>query len=106
MKAAQINAVIVVIFALSFVHGSDIVVENLKLFVDGTEFFIKAVSYNKRACYALTFDYTNMCYNPAPLGVRNMSASGDEGGGFCSVKYTPYGDWKSACFDRHVLLGV
>ncbi len=40
-----------------------------------------------------------MCYNPVPLGIKNMSLDLTGGGGFCSVKMTPYGEWKSACYD-------
>lgn len=40
-----------------------------------------------------------MQYDPTPLGIFNMSMSGYGGGGLCSAKMTPYGEWKSACYD-------
>jgi len=64
------------------VRSSDIVVDNLKVFVDDEEFFIKAI-----------------CYNPVPLGIATLASSGFGGGGYCSAKETPAGDYKSACYD-------
>eukprot|EP00026_Physarum_polycephalum_P003470 Phypoly_transcript_03482.p1 GENE.Phypoly_transcript_03482~~Phypoly_transcript_03482.p1 ORF type:complete len:768 (+),score=86.79 Phypoly_transcript_03482:78-2381(+) len=64
------------------VQGRNVVIQNNKLFVDGTEFFIKGVDYN-----------------PTPLGEASMGGDGYGGGGFCSSKMTPYGEWKSACYD-------
>src|SRR5690349_20257657 len=65
--------------------ASDVIVKDLKIFVDGEEFFIKA-----------------MCYHPTPLGIKSMNAATlSGGGGRCSVKRTPYGEWLSACFDRY-----
>jgi hypothetical protein len=35
----------------------------------------------------------------APLGMQDVF-NGDQGGsGLCSIKYTAYGDYKSACYD-------
>jgi hypothetical protein len=35
-----------------------------------------------------------------PLGIRTMDESTfTGGGGLCSVKRTPFGEWKSACAD-------
>lgn len=57
-------------------------VRDLKLYVNCEEYFIKA-----------------MAYNPVPLGYLKMNADKTSGGGFCSVKRTPFGEWKSACYD-------
>lgn len=59
---------------------NDVVIKDLKLYVQGTEFIIKA-----------------MAYQPAPLGIASME---DEygGTGFCSSKMTVFGEYKSACF--------
>lgn len=40
-----------------------------------------------------------MVYQPVPLGIQSMAATGYGGGGLCSAKLTPYDEWKSACFD-------
>jgi hypothetical protein len=40
-----------------------------------------------------------MCYNPTPLGLAEMNSDETGGGGLCSIKETPWGDWKSACYD-------
>ncbi len=62
---------------------NDVVVKNLKLFVNEEEFWIKG-----------------MCYNPVPLGENTMDRrTFTGGGGLCSVKRTPFGEWYSACFD-------
>jgi len=61
---------------------NDVIVEDLKIFVNDTEFFIKAIAYN-----------------PVPLGEASMTATGDDGGGYCSLKETMYGAFESACYD-------
>lgn len=40
-----------------------------------------------------------MAYQPEPLGVGTMPDSGFGGAGLCSPKMTPFGEWKSACWD-------
>ena len=40
-----------------------------------------------------------MCYNPVPLGWKNISNDNTGGGGYCSPKRTSFGEWKSACYD-------
>lgn len=54
---------------------NDVIVEDLKIFVEGEEYFIKG-----------------MCYNPVPLGEPYD-------GGFCSLRLTPWGSEESACYD-------
>lgn len=70
----------------------DVYFEDLHLMVDGKEFFAKGVSYN-----------------PFPLGVRSMNATGSDkdygGGGFCSSKKTAFGEDKSACFGSDMFDG-
>ena len=61
---------------------NDITISDLKLYVNCEEFIIKG-----------------MCYNPVPLGWKSMNADKTGGGGYCSIKRTPFGEWKSACFD-------
>jgi hypothetical protein len=61
---------------------TSVVIQNNKLFVNGTEYFIKGVDYN-----------------PTPLGIASMGSDGYGGGGYCSAKMTPWGEWKSACYD-------
>lgn len=46
------------------------------------EFFIKAIAYQ-----------------PEPLGIQMMPEGGFGGAGLCSVKMTPFGEWRSACID-------
>jgi hypothetical protein len=71
-------------FALLHLAFSEtIIIKDLKLYVDCEEYVVKG-----------------MAYNPVPLGVKFMNPNLTEGGGFCSHKKTPYGEWKSACFDR------
>lgn len=53
--------------------GKHIAIQNLTLFVNDSEFFIKAV-----------------CYVPVPLGIKT-------GGGLCSDRRDPYGHTYSAC---------
>lgn len=67
--------------SICLVSCSDVVVKNLKLYVDGSEFFIKA-----------------MCYNPSPLG-QPVSVSDGSGGGFCSPKVSPFGSTLTTCYD-------
>ena len=67
----------------SIIYAETITVKDLKLYVDCEEFVIKG-----------------MAYNPVPLGIQSMKADLTEGAGFCSPKRTPFGEWKSACFDR------
>jgi len=57
--------------------GKHIAIQNLTLFVNDEEFFIKAV-----------------CYTPVPLGIKGA-------GGRCSMRRTPYdrNDYASPCFD-------
>jgi hypothetical protein len=65
--------------------AADIIsIQNLKLYVNCQEYIVKG-----------------MAYNPVPLGVHNMSADLTMGAGFCSPKRTPFGEWKSACYDRY-----
>lgn len=53
------------------------------MFVNGKEFFVKG-----------------MAYSPAPLGQQGMTSAGyGNTTGLCSVKVTPYNEWKSACYD-------
>lgn len=68
--------VYIFIFAHGILAEEDVIVKDLKLFVNCEEFFIKA-----------------MCYAPAPLGYTNN-------GGLCSYKQTAYGDYKPNCYDR------
>jgi len=66
-------------------NGKNVAVQNLKLYVNDEEYFIKGV-----------------CYNPVPLGVQNMDfSSGAGGAGLCSQRRTPFAtdDYKSACYD-------
>ena len=58
-------------------------IHDLKLYVNCKEFIVKG-----------------MAYNPVPLGIHNMSSDLTGGGGFCSPKRSPFGEWKSACYDR------
>ena len=60
-----------------------ITIKDLKLYVNCEEYIIKG-----------------MAYNPVPLGIKNMTADLTMGAGFCSPKRTPFGEWKSACYDR------
>ena len=62
---------------------SDITIKNRRLYVNCEEFIIKA-----------------MCYHPVPLGWKNIESDQTGGGGYCSPKRTPFGEWKSACYDR------
>jgi len=75
--------------ASEIIYDDDVVVKNLKLYVEGREFFIKA-----------------MAYNPVPLGIANMTASGFMGGGLCSPKKTVFNEYKSACFGSDYFDGV
>ncbi len=59
----------------------DVIVQNNKLFVNGTEYFVKG-----------------MAYSPQPLGILSMDEQGNLGGGFCSSKKTVFDEYKSACF--------
>jgi hypothetical protein len=68
---------------VQFSHGDNIVVKDLKLYLNCDEFIIKG-----------------MAYNPVPLGIQSMASDLTNGGGFCSPKRTPFGEWKSACYDR------
>lgn len=63
--------------------GKSVAIQNLTLFVNDKEFFIKA-----------------MCYTPVPLGVKSM-ADNKDGGGRCSNRRTPFAtnEYLSACFD-------
>ena len=63
--------------------AGNIVLKDRHLYVDCEEFIIKA-----------------MCYHPVPLGWKNIANDQTGGGGFCSPKRTPFGEWKSACYDR------
>lgn len=40
-----------------------------------------------------------MAYQPEPLGISQMPETGFGGAGLCSPKMTPFGEWKSACWD-------
>jgi hypothetical protein len=70
------------------VYDNEVVVKNLKLFVDGKEFVVKG-----------------MAYNPAPLGILDMKNEYD-GTGYCSAKKTVFGEYKSACFGSDYFDGV
>lgn len=70
-------------------YSNDVFVKDLKLFVEGKEFFVKGVAYN-----------------PVPLGILNMTVAGYEGTGYCSPKKTVYGEYKSACFGSDYFDGV
>jgi len=69
--------------------SNDVVIKDLKMYVDGKEFVMKAIAYQ-----------------PAPLGIASMSLSGFGGGGFCSAKKTAFGEYKSACFGSDYFDGV
>lgn len=64
--------------------NNDILIRNLKLFVEGREYFIKG-----------------MCYNPVPLGIGAIVNSNNDllGGGYCSNKTSPYGEVRTTCYD-------
>jgi hypothetical protein len=70
-------------------HKYDVIVKDRKIYVEGKEFFVKA-----------------MAYQPAPLGIKTMKESGYGGGGFCSAKKTIFGEFKSACFGSDFYDGV
>jgi len=62
-------------------YEDDVFVKDLKLYVGGQEFFIKA-----------------MAYSPVPLGITNMTKEGFQGAGYCSPKKTVFSEYKSGCF--------
>jgi hypothetical protein len=68
---------------INHAYGESIILKDLKLYVNCNEYVVKG-----------------MAYNPVPLGIQSMKPDLTEGGGFCSPKKTPYGEWRSACFDR------
>jgi len=74
--------VMVMVVMYNVLAVNDVIVDQLRLYVDGEEYFIKG-----------------MCYNPAPLGQECMNADQTGGGGYCSTKETAYGEYKSACYD-------
>lgn len=74
--ANKFSAFILLITCFQCIYANDIYVKDLKLFVNCEEYFIKGLAYQ-----------------PTPLGYAND-------GGFCSLKETPFGEQKSACFDR------
>jgi hypothetical protein len=59
-----------------------VVVKNLKLFVDGTEFIVKGV-----------------CYHPEPLGMMTD-------GGLCTPRAHPLGYLRNACYDQDFFDGT
>lgn len=66
-------------------NGKHVAVQDLKLYVNDEEYFVKAV-----------------CYHPVPLGVKSEdSSSGTGGGGLCSPRYSGFGNnaTLSACGD-------
>lgn len=69
--------------------STNVVIKHNKLFVNGVEFCIKGINYN-----------------PIPLGITPMDGAGYGGGGFCSPKRTPWGEWKSGCFDSDFFDGA
>ena len=76
--------VFIAFLGVTLAINNNIVLKDRKLFVDCEEFIIKA-----------------MCYNPVPLGWKNIAPDQTGGGGYCSPKKTPFGEWKSACYDRY-----
>lgn len=69
--------------------ANDVVLKDLHMFVDGKEFFIKAIAYQ-----------------PAPLGIASLGLDGFGGTGMCSAKKTAFGEYKSACFGSDYYDGV
>jgi hypothetical protein len=69
--------------------SDDVFVDNLKLYVEGKEFIIKG-----------------MAYSPAPVGILNMTAEGFMGGGYCSIRKTPFAEYKSACYGMDFIDGT
>eukprot|EP01119_Soliformovum_irregulare_P010507 TRINITY_DN2594_c0_g2_i1.p2 TRINITY_DN2594_c0_g2~~TRINITY_DN2594_c0_g2_i1.p2 ORF type:complete len:480 (-),score=117.42 TRINITY_DN2594_c0_g2_i1:2849-4288(-) len=77
-----------IVEASSVVNRNDIAIQNLKFYIEGQEFWIKAVSYE-----------------PVPLGRQDMVGEAN-GTGLCSPLQTPFGnlthpipEFKSACYD-------
>jgi len=66
----------------SYGGGWNITVQDSHLFIDGNEFIVKGIDYS-----------------PTPLGHAGMAGNGYGGTGLCSAKLTPWGEWKSACYD-------
>jgi len=84
MKNSKLLLLVTALLGISVwqAYSQTIMVRDLKLYVNCEEYFIKA-----------------MAYHPAPLGYLKMDPQKNTGGGYCSVKKTPFGEWKSACYD-------
>lgn len=72
---------IVVASAKTNYDKNDIIIKDLKMYVQGKEFFVKGINYE-----------------PTPLGITKMGNAGLSGGGYCSVRRNYLGNIQSACF--------